>query len=82
MIKVTGLWKQQDKNGVTYFSGNFGDARVLIFVNRYKDKPNQPDYIMYLADRNGKPKQEDDSVAKAQELFGDAIEIEDDQLPF
>jgi hypothetical protein len=49
-IKVAGLWKNQ-KDGREYLSGNWGDVRILIFPNGYKERDNQPDSYMYLAPR-------------------------------
>ena len=49
MIKITGLWKNEDRNGNTYFSGYLGSAKVLIFKNKYKETDKQPDYNMFVA---------------------------------
>ncbi len=49
LIKVTGLWQSEDKNGNLVLSGNLnGNARVVIFTNNYKEAEKEPDYIMYL----------------------------------
>ena len=50
-IRVCGLWKNVDKNGNEYFSGNIGDIRVMIFPNRFKETEKQPDYIMRFSER-------------------------------
>lgn len=55
LIPLTGLWLNE-KNGEKYFSGTLGNAKVLIFKNKHKEKENQPDYQMYLA-----PKQREGS---------------------
>ena len=56
MIKLTGLWQNEDKNQNKYLSGSLGSAKILIFKNTYKEKDNQPDYIMYAA---AKPKKDE-----------------------
>lgn len=49
MINIGGLWLNKSQNGEIYFSGYFGNARLLIFKNGFKEKENQPDYVMYVA---------------------------------
>ena len=50
LIKVGGLWKNKDKNGNDYFSGNFTyGTKLLVMTNSYKDKENDPDYMVYIA---------------------------------
>ena len=45
--KVSGLWINQTKNGDTYFSGKNEGFKYVIFKNGFKEKDNQPDYILY-----------------------------------
>ena len=56
-IKLTGLWKETSKDGKDYLSGTMmPGAKLLIFPNSFKQRPNDPDYIAYLASskENGK----------------------------
>lgn len=55
LLNVTGLWKNEDSKGNTYLAGNWGNVKVLIFVNKSKD-PNskQPDYNMCIAPQEKK----------------------------
>lgn len=46
--KLTGLWKNESKNGESYLSGSLGMARLLVFPNGHKDKDSDPDYVAYL----------------------------------
>tara|TARA_R110002110_G_scaffold177997_2_gene382782 strand:+ start:1447 stop:1653 length:207 start_codon:yes stop_codon:yes gene_type:complete len=56
LIKLCGMWKNEDKNGNEYFSGNYTyGTKLLIYTNSFKEKPNDPDYIMYIA-KQDKPK--------------------------
>ena len=49
-IKLTGLWKETSKDGQEYLSGGMvPGAKLLIFQNKFKSKPSDPDYIAYLA---------------------------------
>jgi len=51
MISVTGLWLNDKLDGEKYMKGYFGKAEVLIFSNKYKTEDNQPDYILYIAEK-------------------------------
>ena len=45
--KVSGLWINQTKNVDTYFSCKNEGFKYVIFKNGFKEKDNQPDYILY-----------------------------------
>lgn len=65
MLKLTGLW-QNESDGKTYLTGYLGDLRLVVFPNNYKEKENQPDFIMYV-DEKKKPegnKEENKSESK------------------
>ena len=55
--RLTGLWKNKDKNGKTYLSGSLGLARLLVLPNDFKKKDSDPDYTVLLVPaekKNGK----------------------------
>lgn len=54
MIGIGGLWKNTSKDGKEYLSGNFGDAKILIFPNDKKGNEKAPDYRMVLAEKTKK----------------------------
>lgn len=58
-ITLTGLWKNEDKEGKTFLSGQISPGAVLfIMQNGFKEKDSkQPDYIAYIA----KAKKKEDS---------------------
>jgi uncharacterized protein (DUF736 family) len=57
LLKVTGLWKSEDRNGNMVLSGNLnGNARIVIFANTHKEAENQPDFNMYVT-KNEKSEQ-------------------------
>ena len=59
LIKGGGLWKNKDKNGNDYFSGNFTyGTKLLVMTNSYKDKDNDPDYMVYIAQKDKKESEE------------------------
>ena len=59
LIKVGGLWKNKDKNGNDYFSGNFTyGTKLLVMTNSYKDKENDTDYMVYIAQKEKKESEE------------------------
>ena len=48
-IKLTGLWKQKDKNGQIYLSGTLSPiSKVLVMPNTFKKEDREPDYYFYL----------------------------------
>lgn len=50
LINLTGLWKNKTKDGITYLSGNLSPrAKIMIFENKKKTQPSDPDYTVCLA---------------------------------
>ncbi len=76
-VKLTGLWKNESKAGKTYLAGSLGSARIMIFPNGYKEKNNDPDYIMYLVP--GKPK---DRPSTGDDRRPERRDVGDADLPF
>ena len=59
LVKIGGLWKNQDKNGNDYFSGNFTyGTKMLVVSNTFKNKDNDPDYMVYITKKDQEPKDE------------------------
>lgn len=49
MIKVTGLWKNKDKNGNTYLSGALNNiTQLAVMPNTFKRNEKDPDYFVYI----------------------------------
>lgn len=49
--KLTGLWKNKDKNGNTFLSGSLTPiTNIMIMPNTFKkeDDAKAPDYYMYI----------------------------------
>lgn len=58
MLKVTGLWLNEDKNKNKYFSGSMGGVRIIIMKNTFKEEgSNEPDYNMYFEENKPKVKE-------------------------
>lgn len=58
LVKLTGLWKQEDKDGKVYYSGGLSySTNILLFPNKYKQSADDknPDLILYIAKKE-KPK--------------------------
>jgi len=55
MIEIAGVWEGTDKNGNLKLSGSMGyKANILILKNNYKEEgSNQPDYKIYIAEKQG-----------------------------
>ena len=55
-IKLTGLWRGENRNGEAYFSGSVNPTmRLLIFKNNHKGSERDPDLIAYLVPVEKKP---------------------------
>lgn len=49
MVRLGGLWKNVDKQGAVYLSGDFGSAaRMVILPNKHKTESRHPDYHVYV----------------------------------
>ena len=56
-IKLTGLWKEKDKNGNTYLSGKLNElTSILVMPNTFKKESKDPDYFLYIR-QNGKKRE-------------------------
>lgn len=49
MIQLGGLWANRTKDGEIYFSGYLGNAKLLIFKNKFKTEDKHPHYVAYVA---------------------------------
>lgn len=74
MVRIAGLWKNKQKDGKTYISGNLGGAKILIFENSFKAEDKHPDYTMYLVDGRETPQASSEHVKGKQQT--------DDDIPF
>jgi len=55
LIKLTGVWKNTDKNGNEYFSGGMSVfTKILIMKNTFKEGEKDPDFYVYLAKKDKK----------------------------
>lgn len=75
LVKLGGIWKNKTKNGETMLSGPFGNASILIFVNKYKEKASHPDYMMFITQNKGEAKKP--SPPASPDIIDD-----DDDIPF
>ena len=65
LLKLGGLWKNKDKNGHDYFSGNFTyGTKLLILKNTFKEKNNEPDYNIFISkqDKKGEVKSNNSDI--------------------
>ena len=61
MIKLTGLWRKESRDGGVFYSGKLGyNASLLIFRNKHKRSEKDPDLVLYLAKSEKKEKQLED----------------------
>lgn len=61
LIKLCGLWESKNKN----LEGGIGmTAKYVVMPNKYKNKSNQPDYILFMAKAEPKQKRFNDTAIK------------------
>lgn len=48
-IKIMSLWENKDKNGQIYYSGKFGEVKVLIFPNKFKKTDKEPAMNVFIS---------------------------------
>ena len=55
---LTGLYVNETKKGDQYLSGKTmdGTKKYLLFKNGFKEKDNQPDWVLYVEDLEATPK--------------------------
>lgn len=59
MIKLCGLWLGKTKDGKQYLSGGATySSRFMCFENSFKAKAEDPDYILYVSERQHEKKDE------------------------
>ena len=59
-IRLTGLWKNETKDGEAYLAGSLGGGRLLIFRNKRKGKDADPDYSLFIVPAERKQQAGDD----------------------
>ncbi len=68
MIKLTGLWKKEGKDGNIFFRGKLSyNTNLLLFKNQYKNSEKDPDLILYIGKAENKEQQ------KKPELYNEGI---------
>ena len=66
LVNLGALWKNE-KNGNQFLSGNFGNATIFVFKNKWKKKDTDPDYKIMVGNRTRKPKEGASESAPATE---------------
>ncbi|GEM_PF-1185521 len=75
MIKLCGLWLGKTKDGKQYLSGGATySSRFMLFENSFKAKAEDPDYILYMAERQHEKKDEASATPADAPAPGDAAE--------
>jgi hypothetical protein len=52
MVKLAGLYEKTSQKGNRYFIGRLGNARLLMFANTDKKDEKDPDWWLYVQERN------------------------------
>lgn len=51
-VKLGSLWKREDRNGQTYWTGALGAARLMLFPREREAGDDQPDFDIYIIPNN------------------------------
>jgi len=55
LIKLAGLFECESKAGNKYFTGLLNHGTKLVMLkNKHREAENQPHWVLYLTERNGK----------------------------
>lgn len=47
-IRLTGLWKNESREGKPYMAGSLGSGRLVVYPNERKSGERDPDFVVYL----------------------------------
>lgn len=61
-IRLTGLWEHKNDDGTTTLVGGLGGGRIRIIGNQWKTRDNEPDFIMYLHEKEDQKKDPKEEV--------------------
>lgn len=59
LIRLTGLWKGETKQGQVMLSGTVSPSSKLVILPNKDKQGNGPDYICYMAPNQGKKKKQE-----------------------
>ena len=68
LIKIAPLWKNKANDGSEYFSGKYGNTRVIILSNKAKHSERAPDFNMYFEEIE-QPQQRDNLKTRLVHLY-------------
>lgn len=58
LLRVIGLWENEDRSGETYLAGTLGGVKVLVMKNKRKTESNHPDWNLLIAPKEQKQQDE------------------------
>jgi len=82
MIKITGLWENETKDGKKYYSGYMGEAKILVFENGFKTEDKHPAFNLYVAKKPKKDESDNGSSEQEPQVQSDELAPTPDDVPF
>lgn len=64
-VKISGLWRNESKNGMVYYAGITGRVKYLVFPVTNADNPNAPQFELFVAQHEAKSQVEMEVAPKA-----------------
>jgi hypothetical protein len=77
LVKISGLWANQKQDGEVYYTGSLGNAKIVIFKNKFKDTDKHPDMHLYIS-----PSKKQDDNSRKSDIWGTAGPDTGDGPPF
>lgn len=68
LVKIGALWVGADKKGNPQLTGKMGDARLLVLKNNFKERDNQPDYVVYVTKNERRDNGEEQRPLEQEEM--------------
>lgn len=66
MIQLSGMWVNFTKDGEQYLTGYMGNAKLVMFKNKYSsENENAPQWILYVTEKS-----KDKNESKVDDLDG------------
>ena len=87
MIKLSGMWVHTSKDGSIRVTGNMGSCRLVMLPNKFKSRPTDSDYTLYVAEQDKPSIAPLPTTLPSGDMVPDEVEkpvtvLEDNDVPF
>jgi hypothetical protein len=82
LLHICGLWENESKAGDTYFTGNWGGIKVLIFRNRNPIGEKSPTHRLVFQSLPKKEKETKTEDPPRYDTHDPGPDYQEEELPF